>query len=54
VKRQKRLQQNRLSALKCRRKKKEQLKGLMEEKEGLASENTQLRQEVSFVTTSAF
>jgi hypothetical protein len=36
----KRLQQNRLSALKCRRKKKAQLSALVDEKESLSAENT--------------
>lgn len=53
-KRMKRLQQNRLSALKCRKKKKAQLSGLMEEKNTLADENKKLMIKVSVSFPIAF
>lgn len=58
-KRLKRLQQNRLSALKCRKKKKAQLNTLIDDKDKLSRENAALKDQVSalpnlnaFVSTS--
>ena len=50
----KRLQQNRLSALKCRKKKKAQLNTLVSDKDQLESENLSLKQQVSICHKNAF